>query len=294
MRVTNVTVDRVTLLGFMVKEKFYSLINDDINHTILKRYRANFPFDWSYNLPDNVFIQESNSIDRNNYRIEFNPNNVQEKNNFLMKYIGCMKYAKYSRVDIAIDVEDIDFNDFYIVDNLSRKRISYVSGTGALETLYIGTRSSDLMIRIYDKAKERVQAGFLEYEGKKLWRIEAQIKGDFLKLADYQVMNIPNVFENLTIGYKKSILNSDLDIREKSMLHYLTEFPNEMKTLNKRTRLKYKKMLSDLSQSDSENENTIDLAKVFKENKYQIQQKLKLYIEPTKINNKIYNFKLDN
>lgn len=93
---------------------------------------------------------------------------------------GMLKYAAYqngriTRLDVALDVgTDFDFRAFYDacnagqLDTKARKCSVIESNSGT--TVYIGSRSSESMLRVYNKAAE---AGLAD----PLTRIELEIKG---------------------------------------------------------------------------------------------------------------------
>lgn len=291
MKIINVSADNITIVGYKAQSKWQvlhdKLATGEINNNV-RRIRAKFPYEWSYIVSNSIFVQESNAKDRTNVRIEFNPNNIDEQEEkLLFNYLSCIKYAKLSRLDIAIDLGNIDINDLDIVDPNNRKHHVYYDKKGKIESYYIGTRNSDLFFRIYDKALEQnSKMRKVKKEYKNWWRIEAQLSGDFLAHADYKQMKIPNVFDTIKLYKKENILKDITDIRERAMLHYLIEHPNELAELNKNTRTKYKKKIADLK---SATQKEIKLSEIFKgednNTKYHITESIKKYFKPTLINN---------
>lgn len=87
------------------------------------------------------------------------------------------KQGYLTRLDVTIDVLDpaFDLEGLYLMVQAGRcdtkaKNVSFIrSSTG--QTLYVGKRSSDRMLRIYDKGGEQG-----EQQGEH-WRIEAELKG---------------------------------------------------------------------------------------------------------------------
>lgn len=268
-----VSVDNLTLVGNLVVSKFDSLLEKDTRY-INKRYRSsNYKYDWTYQMVGGVIFEVGKRKGENNCRLEFNPNKVvtEEQKELIQTLINCMKYVEPSRVDVAIDIRGVDMNDYVIIDDKSRKRHYYVDGVGRMETTYIGL--GDLVLRIYDKAKEREKEG-IEVKGS-WWRIESQLRGKLVKHYKYF-----NPYEDITLVPKNAKLEHIKSFKERVFINHLLENPNDLSQLAKNTRYKYKKILKELADSNS----TIDFKSIYEEYKSEINWTLYTYIKHSRIN----------
>lgn len=165
------------------------------------------------------------------FRMEFNPNKYKSKagQKMLFTIIRLVSDFHFSRRDIALDLFNIDMNDFNIMDFRGRKRIEYKTASHTLETLYLGSGGSDESVRIYDKAKEQ------GLKGVKWWRIEGQLRGDSAKEM------YTNPFKKMKIVVKNGY--GHLPIKERAMLLYLQANPDGLSELSPNSRKKYKELL---------------------------------------------------
>jgi hypothetical protein len=169
-------------------------------------------------------------------RLEFNPNRIYDNGKLLPEYLDLMKLVvdpKITRKDIAIDLMGIDLNDFIIMDYSGRKRIEYKSSNMKMETLYFGSKYSDIRHRIYNKTLEQN----LEDKTIKWWRVEAQIRKEKAEMTKY------NAFSKVRIVSKQDFLHHD--VRTRAMLYYLQANPDAMQELSVNARTKYKKLLGE-------------------------------------------------
>jgi len=271
-----VSVDNLTLVGNLVESKFNKLLESVLFPLIKKRYRSNnFLYDWTYQLVAGGIVETGSRQGEKLIRLEFNPNKLvsEEHKEMIHSLIACMKYVRVSRFDVAIDLRNVDMNDYVVIDDKSRKYNKWYDGSGRMETHYIGGSNSDLRIRIYDKAKERETEG-IKVKGS-WWRIEAQIRG---KLAEnYKLFN---PFEDITLVLENANLEHIESLKEKVFIKHLLSNPNDLNELSKNTRLKYKKILKDLAESNS----TIDFKSIYKEYKSEINWTLYTFIKQSRIN----------
>jgi len=249
--INHVYLDRLTLVGFKIDHKLKPYLVDPNNMYVKKRYLANnYPFKETFELHDGI-LQIGDKRDETNIRVDFNPSNMKYPEE-MHKIISCMKYVKTTRVDVAIDVKGINLNDYTVIDELSRKYNIWYSGTGDIETYYIGAPSSDLRIRIYDKAKEMGQPG-------KWWRFESQWRGEFTDHLDKV-----SPYDKITILKKDINLDHVKSLKDQVFLRYLLENPGDLNRLSKTTRQRYKKILSNLSELDSSKK--LDISTIYKNN----------------------------
>ncbi len=135
-----------------------------------------------------------------------NVNNLHEAVIEFLRNIGIKKEYPISitRIDIAIDLLGVSMKDqdveFWKMGWVGRSKVSkvfYNSRTGILESIYIGSRKSSILLRIYDKVAQSIVEGdypywldvWKNYEGS-VTRIEWEVKpkeGNFSKdLTDFE------------------------------------------------------------------------------------------------------------
>jgi hypothetical protein len=168
-------------------------------------------------------------------RIDFNPNKCMWEG--MDEILGQVCNPRLSRIDVAIDYRDVDLSGYQVLDSKGRKRNVWQDGTGRVETVYIGSPSSDFRVRIYDKAREQKVPGIW-------WRVEAQCRCDLEELGD--------PFDGLVIVRQGG---EGLKFTDKAVLYYLSRFPSAWGELSKHQRYKYRDLAEQwdaLSPSPSE------------------------------------------
>jgi DNA relaxase NicK len=125
----------------------------------------------------------------------------------------------------------------------TRKRNYWTDEYGTLETLYLGSPTSDKRFRIYNKALEMEEKKKESANDGQWWRVEVQQRfkaNDNYSPSEYL---LPNLFD--IRPYRK-----DLDISfinkfsERMMVAGMLEYPEELKKADKKTRAKYKKLIA--------------------------------------------------
>jgi hypothetical protein len=155
-----------------------NFLNDDfwINIRAFPDYTSPI-YNWRFHLGDHVFIQVNTGVDRdgNNFRIEWNPNLIEEwERVYIYELLQHVELKRYTKLDLAMDFS-VDISKWEIVDEKERKRRRYESGKGKLESRYFGTHHSDVETKVYDKIQERKERGKKEISGV-WWRIEETIR----------------------------------------------------------------------------------------------------------------------
>lgn len=278
----NLSVDNLTLVGDKLDYKLNNLINNPTFDLLGNRYRARYPYEWRFEFIGGGLLEIGSLEVQSDMRIEFNPNKVTDsrKKDMIQKLIGCMKYVRPTRVDIAMDIKtDFDLNDYAVVDSLSRKYEKIFSGLGEVQTQYIGGKSSDLRVRIYNKAKEREDNAGIKVDGN-WWRIESQLRREFAE--NYKEFN---PFENITLVNVNSDLSHIKNFTQRMAVKHLLKYPEDLREASKNTRLKYKKILQDLAGSNSKKE--IEFHDVFEEYKKVIADTITDYVQYGEKNNVI-------
>lgn len=168
-------------------------------------------------------------------RYDFNPNNTSHEK-LHMQVIGLMYDVHLTRVDVAFDVHDVDMKRWRWIDSKGRPYNVYYSGSGEVETWYVGGKESEVKIRIYDKAKEQ------KIKDKVWWRVEVQLRRDSAKLLGVHKGDIDiNPFEYVT-----PVVNGnfpELDIKTRAMVKYLIDNPSGFSELSRPSRTEYKKTI---------------------------------------------------
>ncbi|HDK4530551.1 TPA: hypothetical protein PSL13_002842, partial [Staphylococcus aureus] len=153
----DVSIDRVTIMGNVPKERVNEL------QLLISETSA---FDlWGIAstaqglIFNKVFFSyddmKAKAMSIRNFRMEFNPNSINdlEKKWLLENILPLLDDKGLSRLDIAFDC-DFDLSKYTYIQESPTKRTEIKSRSGDLETLYLGTRTSEQMIRIYNKSVE--------------------------------------------------------------------------------------------------------------------------------------------
>ena len=141
-------------------------------------------------------------IDINNreniVRYEYNPNTVAPNQKFYVELIvNQLKNISFSRLDIAIDFNLNGFNDFDFQCTRKVKESHFLGVTKKIETKYFGTRSSDMIYRLYDKTIERQEKGKTDVP-QGWWRLEVQLNTK--RIVDDFLYNEYTPFYDMIVG----------------------------------------------------------------------------------------------
>lgn len=198
-RITNVSIDRLTIIGSIIDTKAFQInvINDyNITEKLLP-YSPNTGYNQSLKL-----VQGLGHIDidnrENKVRYEYNPNTVAPNQKFYVELIvNQLKNISFSRVDIAIDFNLNGFNDFDFQCTRKVKESHFLGVTKKIETKYFGTRSSDMIYRLYDKTIERQEKGKTDVP-QGWWRLEVQLNTK--RIVDDFLYNEYTPFYDMIVG----------------------------------------------------------------------------------------------
>jgi hypothetical protein len=177
------------------------------------------------------------------FRMEFNPNNVVwDAISPILKVLkfGCpmnsLVLGRITRMDIAIDYR-IDLNPLAFHDDKKKKSHGYW-GYNGWQTIYFGSSSSDVQIRIYDKALEQKESFDIGVDSS-WWRVEAQDRRAHNILSERK-----NPFETLRVlKFGNEILLPVNDYKVLLFQSYAEKhgFDNALKIMPKETRRIFKK-----------------------------------------------------
>lgn len=259
-----VSVDRLTILG-ADSGSFGETINNNNFGFIEGSSIAPHPYKRQFYMTDGSLLQYTDNKEMNALRYDFNPNNVNNHDSerthqrAVADIIRTMKYPKISRVDIAIDLKDVDLGCYTFTDNVGRKSNSWVDSSNRLETLYVGAPNANLRLRIYNKAKEQKQEGVW-------WRIEAQIRNEWCEA----VLKGANPFEGISIG--KPSWKQIENVQERAMVKLLLDYPDTMSELSRHTKTKYKKMLTSLPTDEH-----LDAVPIYENNRKEVMKTINFW-----------------
>jgi hypothetical protein len=188
------------------------------------------------------------------FRVELNPNKcLVETVKFVKEYV---KRMKVNRIDICVDVDGVNLNDYMIVDKRGVKKQYIVGRDSKLETIYLGSMKSDIKYRIYDKRREMKRQGV--DIGVERMRVEVQkmFKGGSRDLGE---LLDEKYFDGFLIMKKVG------DIEKRAMMMYLAMFPWEVGELSK---YKRKKLVV------SGEKEVLDVGKMYKESIIRLREEL--------------------
>jgi hypothetical protein len=233
---TEISIDNLTILGSPSKDALNLLGK---NPFVEKQWLSpTAMYHYNYLCIDGAFVQVTHhSASSLQIRLEFNPNRYKTKSGerALMSILRCITDPETSRVDTAIDFYGEDFALYQFHDFKNRKKQVIYSRSGRPETIYLGARSSDEQIRIYDKGVEQKIGHQALW-----WRVESQVRKEKARAIEY------NPFEKVLATKEKEI--EDYDISTRAMLEYLRSKPERMAELSKNARTKYKQLIAALGE----------------------------------------------
>lgn len=231
-----VSIDNLTVCGnlFGNLEELYANRQE-----VEGRGFGKFPYRNNVYFLDGSFLQEAekdivDSGKMKQLRYEFNPNKT-EYGQLHMAVLGIMKDAHVTRADVAFDVYDVDMSRWKWIDSKGRPYRVYYGGLGEVETWYVGGKDSEVVIRIYNKAKEQ------KIKDKVWWRVEVQIRREIADLwASGQAYEF-NPFKDVTPVIGGNF--PELNIRQRALVNYLIEHPSGFAELSSSTRSEYRKTI---------------------------------------------------
>lgn len=263
-------------------KKFQALINFDgaiTTYDLLMTKVNGKIFDDVYFEFDSLKASQRNI---RNFRMDFNPNSLKtyEIEWLKEKLIPLLSNTGFSRIDVAFDTV-ISLNELLYIERVPKKRNLHIGKDGVLETLYLGVRGSNVVIRIYDKLKETLDAiaknerrifaitndkGYMQNdllqeqeekclcENEKLkksiaerdtwWRLEFELRREALRLD-------VDLFSGLSMLKPKINKENVPKVQDRAMLSYLIENPEEWDELSRPTKAKYKQMLNAISEEEN-------------------------------------------
>lgn len=267
-----ISIDKLTVVGniFGDLEGFYRRCDATEYHGLAK-----YPYRYSIHFLDGSLLQVAEqervrSGHLKELRYEFNPNR-KDYNKLHYGILGHMKDVHFTRIDVAFDIYDIDMSSWRWIDLLGRPFNVWYSGAGEVETWYIGGKSSDVRIRIYNKAKEQ------QKKDKVWWRVEVQMRREtsqLLQAFDGEVYFNPfnDIYAVKDDDFKH------LDIKTRALVKYLINEPQGFSELSINSRSKYRRMIAEEGSKE-----TIDFAAEWEKKYSLLKSELKDWLGFTKV-----------
>mgnify|MGYP001193049592 CR=1 FL=1 len=230
-----VGLDNVTIVGDLLPKSSFPYI---MANSILwgERYRAKYPYVWSWQGLDGSFLQYTDENKFSDIRIEFNPSKCEKDE--IIDILHCLRNSRLTRVDVALDFE-VDLREYKIFDSVARTDNMVRGLDKKIETYYFGSRTSYLFVRVYDKAREQKIK-----DGRLWWRFEATVKHDFIELF---LKGILNPFQGLRVfkpNYK------DLTYTDEAVIRTILEDESFLGRMEKSARSRYRKKITSMPTSD--------------------------------------------
>ena len=235
-------------------------------------FSTKFPYRYAWQGVDGTFIQWTDNKRLKPVRIDFNPNKCDSE--AIIRILRTLKYGELTRFDVALDFE-ADLSEYYIQDGNRRKQNYWLGTSGKLETKYIGTRNSDLMIRIYDKAKEQQKENENYEPDIQWWRVEAQMSGRFIDVFE-RFKSLYNPFTDLRL-FKPDYTN--LDYKDEAIVYRILndDHTGYLGRMEKRARSKYKKIIASMKANDE-----LNLYEIFEKEKQNLLYHIHKWLDYSK------------
>jgi len=237
---TKLSIDRLTLIAYDNGHFSHYLNNNgyvDTDYLTKKTYGFKQAFKGLYG----EFIEVDG---KGRVRLDFNPNkaNMDEIGHIL----SYLKYPHLTRLDIAIDYFDIDFQNIEWSSMRTRKRNYWANEYGMLETLYIGSPLSAKRFRIYNKTLEMKEKKKESTIKGCWWRVEVQQRftaNDNYSTREYLLQDLFDIRPYSKTGIDLSFIEKDGE--QAKVIGYMA-CPELMASLDKKTRAKYKKLIQEV------------------------------------------------
>lgn len=253
----DISFDRITVVGDLIESEekgFSTFISNSVYFNIFDAHSSQIK---GQSVDEVIYFEydkfKGKAHDRRNMRIEFNPNNLDPYFRKIIKneFISKMTSVGFSRLDLAFDCFE-NIKDYYILADTALKKTIIYGRNGEPETKYFGSRDSDRYIRIYNKKQELKDNKDLEIGTENYWRIEFELKRERTEkwLSCVDDLNI------LKPAYKTL---DDFSLRAK--IFYLLNDESAWGELHRNTKIKYKKILKEISPINLKNDMQIELEK---------------------------------
>lgn len=228
MEVIKVSWDKLTIVGDIKNlVAFERLVNNSTHVSLVKNTQSEIK---GFFLNDLIYFEytpmRSKTLKISNMRLEFNPNHLADyhRHVLLQDILPLVAFKHLSRADLAIDL-DTDLSRLKVNYKRNLKTKYYFSATNKLETLYLGSSTSERQMRMYNKKLERESNDDDSLDKyKNYWRLEFQLRreainnwetilDDYTFNFDFDLSGIQNLGDRLTLEalIDKRIAFSDIE-----------------------------------------------------------------------------------
>lgn len=228
MEVVKVSWDKITIVGDIKNLlAFERLVNNSTHVNLIKNTQSEIK---GFFLNDLIYFEytpmRSKTLKVSNMRLEFNPNHLADyhRHVLMQDILPLVAFKHLTRADLAFDL-DTDLSRLKINYKRNVKTKYYLSETNQLETLYLGSSTSERQMRMYNKKLERESNDDDSLDKyKNYWRIEFQMRresinswetilDDYTFNFDFDLSDIKNLADKLTLEalIDKRIAFSDIE-----------------------------------------------------------------------------------
>lgn len=228
MEVVKVSWDKITIVGDIKNLlAFERLVNNSTHVNLIKNTQSEIK---GFFLNDLIYFEytpmRSKTLKVSNMRLEFNPNHLADyhRHVLMQDILPLVAFKHLTRADLAFDL-DTDLSRLKINYKRNVKTKYYFSETSQLETLYLGSSTSERQLRMYNKKLERESNDDDSLDKyKNYWRVEFQMRreainswqsilDDYTFNFDFDLSDIKNLADKLTLEalIDKRIAFSDIE-----------------------------------------------------------------------------------
>lgn len=227
------------------------LKNDEWLKIKASREYKSLAYNWRFSYGKHCFIQVNTlptNYMGNNFRIEWNPNLVDEVEQiFINELLQNVLDKRYTRIDLALDIET-DLSEWQVIDLTDREVEVEYKRRGKWESRYLGTNNSDVQVNIYNKQAERAKDGE-QVEGV-WWRIEERIRRSAAEnWQEHDWFSGFKLMKGVT-GIKEIdsiVWSEDMKAVEKAKIAGCIMMPSLLDEMNSHTRRKMEKRIKELA-----------------------------------------------
>ncbi|MDT2507869.1 replication initiation factor domain-containing protein [Enterococcus avium] len=252
MEIKDIKIDKLTIMGNLKKdlESSFQMLLDSLSHVKVDRALTSYVSgQFFFTDEDSIYFEydglNASAMNKRNFRLEFNPSKIdKDKQIFLKKHVlPLLIDFGYTRIDLAIDVnENITDYNFEIS---GRTRTFIHARDGELATMYIGSRSSKIMMRIYDKKRQLREKEQIEIGEPVLWRLEYELKGS--ALIDSILENgFDSIIDHRIIQYDYA----DVSPLDECLIECMYHSPNAFSKLSKPKKSRVRKVMRECGGND--------------------------------------------
>lgn len=250
MEILGVYFDKITLVGNLYKEAestLQHLLNTVESKVMgvptMSAVKGKIYGDWVYFEYDEIM---GKAFKKGNFRMEYNPRKMplELQQQMVSAFKPMLHDIHFTRLDLAFDC-DIELGKYKHEHKNPMKRAEYFGADGELESIYYGSRTSNIYSRTYNKKRQLLDVEGVEIPEPVLWRYEVEMKNR--KFIDAMINCDFPVFDRVRfIDYD----TSELAGRERLMVQAIIDHPVLINELGKEAKAKYRKMIRGLGGDD--------------------------------------------